>query len=277
MTTVLTVTRQRRGASPRTHRLLFQEGRFTIRVESEGGGVSDYPVSRALSAVDAVRSSRRLRAAHLCDHTAYTCHEPGLLRPDDLIAALRTAGTDEPAPDDEVDPEDLSAEATCHWFTRHHITVDGRRVYGASGTPLVVQAGNLNRPYEFWPEIISFSWDSSDYAGVGAAGFGTIGVYRPQPNLLAVVVATDESLDIAFEQVHPNTSDLVLARGALDAGIFPDRIYAHLILHAFGHDADDLMPGDLVGTTLVPDQIRALLPGHPGLVRNHGQPQGVTR
>lgn len=278
MTLVLTVTRQRRDGSATIHRLLaLADGQYVVRTESDEGLDGDHVVRGAATALDAVRNSRRLHVAHIEEHTRFTCHDQSVLSPEDLVPALRTQGTEPAVLDDDPDLEDPFIDANYNWFTHHHITVDGTHVFGAAGTPLVVRAEDLDRPYESWPEIISFSWDSSDYAGIGAAGFGTSGGYRPRPDLLALVVATDESLDITFERIRPNTSDHVLVRRTLDAGIFPDSIYAHLALQAFGHNADDLMPGDTVDIALDAAEVRRLLLGHYRGLPGREREKGVAR
>lgn len=261
MTIVMTVARRRLDQHTTTkHQLAAVEGGgFVIRSEVDQVSRHDVSLPGATSALDAVRRSQRLHVARIEEHTDFACHEPTLLSTDDLLGALRTKGVDQAGLDDDPDIDYLFGDVNHLWSTRHDVTIDRRHVFGAPGSHFVVQAHDYRRPWETWPEILSFSWDSSDYAGVGAAGFGTSGIYRPRPDLVATVVHTDESLDITFDPVNARTSDSTLFTRALGSDIFPGGLHAHLVLAAFGYDADDLMPGDTLSSGLPSEQTRAAL------------------
>lgn len=259
MTTLLSVTRRRfQGKTTIHHLAALSDGQFAVR-PGEGASGQVHVIAGARTAVEAITRSRRLRQADIRDHTAYVLPDGSPLTEDQVLDAIRTRGTDDPRLDEDPDTDYLFGDVDLLWSTRHDITINRRHVFGAPGTPYAVRAWDYRRPYQSWPEVISLDWDSSEYAGVGNAGYGTSGAYRPRAGLLAHVMSTDESLEISFHKTPANARTLLLAQGALDAGIFPEDIYAHLILKSYGFDAGDFKASDVVTVQLDPADLRSLL------------------
>lgn len=213
--------------------------------------------------VDAIRRSRLLHVAHLRQTTRLLCLDPEALPHDQILDAIRPI--DEPERRDDSDEDahvyDAITEANHIWSTRHRIRLDGRPVYAVetSTGPVVVHADDYDRPYDSWNDLLTLSWDSSQYAGVGMAGYGTEGLYLIRPGVTASVSATDESLEVHIDRHAPGTSHRTLISRCLEADLGNDRILAHLALAAYGFTADDLYPDDAVTCTLNPADIRRLL------------------
>ena len=210
----------------------------------------------APSAAAAVAASRHLRTVSGRHENHYRRLAPDLLPRDDLLDALRPT---QPTLDPEA-WEDTGAamfwpvpETAESWSTEHRVSVDDTPVYGITLTPrrtVLVPADTPERPHESWTDLFSASWDSASYAGVGVAGYGTNGLYLVRPGLLATVSMTDESYDLRLERVPRHARPYTLIRPRLDDILSPETYLPHLLLAQHGYDADDLRPGDTIGTCL---------------------------
>lgn len=124
---------------------------------------------------------------------------------------------------------------------------------------MVLVPGEARRPYEQWREIFAFSWDSSDYSGVGMAGSGSDGLYLIRPGLVAIVHATDEEVEVRVQRVSRRTTMPTLVRRHLSSLVAGDRSYAQLALAAHGFSTEDLYSGDELFTMLSPRELHRLL------------------
>ncbi len=248
------------GGQTTNHALLATSTGY--HVASATGHLRNLP--GAQNPQDALRRSNLLHAAHLNDETTFTSHTSQALTPEQILDAIRPTGprrTTTALATEEDDHEFLFEDVNVLWSTEHHIVVNERHVYAGAtktGTLIVVPAEDYDRPYESWEDLLSLSWDSSDYAGVGMAGYGIEGLFRVRPGLLAHVSATDESLVVHLERVGRHASTPTLIRRGLHA-LGSDRLLPHLALARYGFNAADLYPDDQLACALEPAQIQSIL------------------
>jgi hypothetical protein len=164
----------------------------------------------------ALRQSRLLHVVRASEETAIQRHDPSISA-DTVLAALRPT-SDEPAEIDDWDehldyPFDDWVEMTPEWSLPHRVTLDDEPllvVALADGTPVCVSL--VTDPIEAdWDGILVFDWDSSTYAGVGNAGWGSQGLYRPRRDLVVEMSSEDGAVQ-NFTAYRSNLSASRLAR-----------------------------------------------------------------
>lgn len=275
MQPLLTVTRENVDGTHTSH-TLFRDDMGSFVVADETHRQRTLPGAR--DPLDAIRRSKRLHTATAHQETHYRILEPAAFSETQILDTIVATGE----PDADLDWDEYGDplfyvfdEGHHIWSTLHRISLNGRPVYatpswdpsppphGRSGRNVVVTGEDYTRPYDSWDDLAAYHWDSSDYAGVGMAGYGVEGVYLLRPGILAVVSATDESLTVAIERVSRAASRRTLATRALLNHFWNDRALAHLVLAAYGFTADDLYPGDSVSTALDATDLRRLLTTRP--------------
>lgn len=268
MSRTLSITRTAVDGTTIVHHLdAVDDGHYAMTVI-----VGDESTARAIEAdstFDAVARTPALRRISGSDATSIEIYDSAAINSDDLLDGLR------PTPSaldlDEIDngqdllgswPHEIET-AVQRWSTTwHRVEVNGAAVYGirtAAGKIVLVGARSPERPFEGWTELLATSWDSSDYSGVGASGYGIDGLYLVRPGLLATVHYTDEELDVRIERVSRRATPFTLVRSRASQVLTDDRHHAQLVLAAHSPDASDVYPSDTISSCLHAGDLHRLL------------------
>jgi len=232
--------------------------------------IGERQIRRPLTATDplaAIREVPKLHLAYLDQETHFVRHRH-LPSRDEILSAIRPLDIDAGLligpPEDSDSRFAALARSPNPWTSDHRISLDGYPVYAVRPVDdedgyVVIDADPFDRPHENWRELVSFVGDDNGPGGPGDATSGTVGLYLVRPGVFALVADLDDSLSIEVATGLVSSAPEALIRDHLYDLAAAERIGPHLILAAYGFDADDLEPGDRLRVPLPEADIRQIL------------------
>lgn len=264
MRPLLTVTRTGPAARPRQCRVLRSDD-GDLMIEADGR----LTACSTLSPTAALHRYRNLRLARQGWTTTFVRDDPEALTFEQVLEAIIpapahavTAHSEPDEEDDEDLDEDLSyAVEETAWAGPHRIRLDNEIVLTtqfSDGTWTAVPVFDIDAPHEGWEFLIVMGWDSSSYAGVGLAGSGIEGLYRPRRGILAKVSSMDGYPEIIFRRAPRNAGTVELCQAYLEETWMASKWLAIQVPGSTEADAKPL-EGDWCADCLTPRQRRLLV------------------